>query len=62
MNRVLQEKLRRIEALHARPGSDGEKQAAARAILKIKKRLEAISVYQRPTIREYEFQQFDKKI
>jgi hypothetical protein len=62
MNRTLQERLKRIEALYLRPGSEGEKQAAARAILKIRQKLAAASAYQRPVIRTYEFEQFDKKI
>lgn len=62
MNRVLEQKLRRIEALHARPGSQGEKDAAARALLKIRKKLDAIGVYKRPVIHPYEFEQFDKKV
>jgi hypothetical protein len=36
------EKLRRIEALHARPGSEGERQAAERARGRIQARLKQL--------------------
>lgn len=44
----LVEKLRRIEALHARPGSDGERQAAARARERIEARLKALEAEEPP--------------
>jgi hypothetical protein len=44
----LVEKLRRIEALHARPGSDGERQAAARARERIEARLKVLEAEEPP--------------
>jgi hypothetical protein len=38
--RILEEKLRKLEALYARPGTDGEREAAESAIQRIKARLE----------------------
>ena len=42
------EKLRRIEALHARPGSEGERQAAERARERIKDRLRQLEAEEPP--------------
>lgn len=44
----LVEKLRRIEALHARPGSEGERQAAARARERILERLKQLEAEEPP--------------
>ena len=44
----LVEKLRRIEALHARPGSDGERQAAERARERIQARLKELEAEEPP--------------
>ncbi|MFW6731487.1 MAG: hypothetical protein ACODUE_07115 [Synechococcus sp.] len=44
----LVEKLRRIEALHARPGSEGERQAAERARERIQARLKALEAEEPP--------------
>ena len=44
----LVEKLRRIEALHARPGSEGERQAAERARERIQARLTALEAEEPP--------------
>ena len=54
----LKKKLERMEALYARPGSPGEKQAAAIAINRLKSRLQALAVYQKIQVREYTFQIF----
>ena len=42
------EKLRRIEALHARPGSEGERHAAERARERIQARLKELEAYEPP--------------
>jgi len=42
------EKLRRIEALHARPGSEGERQAAERARERIQARLKELEAEEPP--------------
>ncbi|MEB3156606.1 MAG: hypothetical protein VKO26_04130 [Cyanobacteriota bacterium] len=42
------EKLRRIEALHARPGSEGERQAAERARERIQARLKQLEAEEPP--------------
>lgn len=47
------EKLRRIEALHARPGSEGERQAAKRARERIQARLRELEAAEPPI--EYRF-------
>jgi hypothetical protein len=44
----LVEKLRRIEALHARPGSEGERHAAERARERIQARLKELEAYEPP--------------
>ena len=44
----LVEKLRRIEALHARPGSEGERQAAERARERIQTRLKELEAEEPP--------------
>jgi hypothetical protein len=44
----LVEKLRRIEALHARPGSEGERQAAERARERIQARLKQLEAEEPP--------------
>jgi hypothetical protein len=44
----LVEKLRRIEALHARPGSEGERQAAERARQRIQTRLKELEAEEPP--------------
>lgn len=44
----LVDKLRRIEALHARPGSEGERQAAARARERIQERLKQLELEEPP--------------
>jgi hypothetical protein len=44
----LVEKLRRIEALHARPGSEGEREAAVRARERILKRLRQLELEEPP--------------
>lgn len=44
----LVEKLRRIEALHARPGSEGERQAAERARERIQARLKELEAEEPP--------------
>lgn len=54
----LKRKLERIEALYRRPGSDGEKQAAAIAANKIREKLRVVSVYSKPVIKEYQFEVF----
>lgn len=50
-------KLRKIEALFARPGSDGERRAAARASDRIRARLAALETTERPV--EYRFTRTD---
>lgn len=54
----LVEKLRRIEALHARPGSEGERQAAARARERIQARLKQLESEEPPV--EYRFSLSDQ--
>ena len=51
----LKRKLERIEALYRRPGSPGEKQAAAAALNRLRSRMNVIEVYRKPVVREYEF-------
>ena len=49
----LTDKLKRIEALYRRPGSDGEKQAAALAIQRLRHRLDSLKKYEpTPVIRK----------
>jgi predicted ArsR family transcriptional regulator len=62
MKRDLEQRLKRIEALYERPGSEGERQAAARALSKLRKKMQVVRVYQKVTIREYQFEQFDRKV
>lgn len=62
MKRDLEQRLKRIEALYERPGSEGERQAAARALSKLRKKMQVVKVYQKVTIREYQFEQFDRKV
>ncbi len=52
------EKLRRIEALHARPGSEGERQAAERARERIQARLKRLDAEEPPV--EYRFSLADQ--
>lgn len=52
------EKLRRIEAVHARPGSEGERQAAARARARIEARLKELEAEDPPV--EYRFSLADQ--
>lgn len=54
----LVEKLRRIEALHARPGSDGERQAAERARERIQARLRQLEAEEPPV--EFRFSLADQ--
>jgi hypothetical protein len=54
----LVEKLRRIEALHARPGSEGERQAAARARERIQARLKQLEAEEPPV--EFRFRLSDQ--
>lgn len=51
----LKRKLERIEALYQRPGSPGEKQAAAIAINRLKSRIQALETYRKIEIKKYEF-------
>jgi hypothetical protein len=62
MKRDLEQRLKRIEALYERPGSEGERQAAARALSKLRKKMQVVRVYQKVTVREYQFEQFDRKV
>ncbi|GEM_PF-5632008 len=62
MKRDLEQRLKRIEALYERPGSEGERHAAARALSKLRKKMQVVKVYQKVTIREYQFEQFDRKV
>lgn len=55
----LTEKLRKLEALYQRPGSDGEKQAAALAIQRVRYRLAAHKKYEQFTIRKPVIPVFD---
>ncbi|MFN9645457.1 MAG: hypothetical protein ACK6BG_10165 [Cyanobacteriota bacterium] len=48
LEQQLVEKLRRIEALHARPGSEGERQAAAQARERILERLRQLETEEPP--------------
>ncbi|MFN9548279.1 MAG: hypothetical protein ACK6AD_14650 [Cyanobacteriota bacterium] len=48
LEQQLVEKLRRIEALHARPGSEGERQAAERARERIQTRLKQLEAEEPP--------------
>ena len=50
--------LRRIEAVHARPGSEGERQAAARARARIEARLKELEAEDPPV--EYRFSLADQ--
>ena len=54
----LVEKLRRIEALHARPGSEGERQAAERARERIQARLKQLEAEEPPV--EFRFRLSDQ--
>lgn len=51
-------KLARIEALYERPGTPGEKAAAALAIHRLRAKLQALDAYLKPEIRKYEFTVF----
>lgn len=51
----LKSKLSRLEALYQRPGSDGEKTAAAIAIEKLRAKLRAFEQYEKPIRKEDEF-------
>ena len=63
MKYKIEDKIARVQALYSRPGSEGEKQAAARVLFKLKQKLAAVKAYQSPAIiQKYEFQSFDKKI
>lgn len=57
-NEELMRKLERIEALYRRPGSPGEKQAAAVALNRLRSRLFAVQTYQKVEIKEYQFTVF----
>ncbi len=54
----LKRKLERIEALYRRPGTPGEKQAAAIAMNRLKSRLHALEAYSKLEIKEYEYTLF----
>ncbi len=54
----LTRKLERIEALYHRPGTPGEKQAAAIALNRLRSRLAALNLYQKKEIKEYVFTVF----
>lgn len=55
----LKRKLERIEALYRRPGSEGEKQAAAAALNRLRSRLQVVDLYQkRVEVRDYVFTVF----
>ena len=54
----LKRKLERIEALYRRPGSPGEKQAAAVALNRLRGRLAAVDSYRKVEIKEYVFKVF----
>ncbi len=54
----LMRKLERIEALYRRPGSPGEKQAAAVALNRLRGRLFAVQSYKKVEIKKYEFTVF----
>ncbi len=54
----LQRKIERIEALYRRPGTPGEKQAAAIALNRLRGRLHALETYRKVEIKEYEFTVF----
>ncbi len=58
----LKRKLERIEALYHRPGSLGEKQAAAIALNKLRSKLQVAEVYTKAAmqVRKYEFKEFSK--
>ncbi len=58
-NEELMRKLERIEALYRRPGSPGEKQAAAVALNRLRGRLFAVQTYQQKVeVKEYTFTVF----
>jgi hypothetical protein len=54
----LQRKIERIEALYRRPGTPGEKQAAAIALNRLRGRLHALETYRKVEIKEYAFTVF----
>jgi hypothetical protein len=54
----LKRKMERIEALYRRPGTPGEKQAAAIALNRLRSRLAALETYRKVEIKEYEFTVF----
>jgi hypothetical protein len=58
LEQQLVDKLRRIEALHARPGSEGERQAAERARERIQARLKQLEAEEAPI--EYRFSLADQ--
>ena len=58
LEQQLVEKLRRVEALHARPGSDGERQAAERARERIQARLKELEAEEPPV--EFRFSLADQ--
>lgn len=53
-------KIERIQALYARPGSEGEKRAAAAAIQRLQVKLHQLRTYAPRTPVKYEFQVFKK--
>jgi RNA polymerase-interacting CarD/CdnL/TRCF family regulator len=54
-------KLERVYALYQRTGSAGEKEAAARAVQRLQRRLANLQKYDEPEIQEYKHQIFVKK-
>jgi hypothetical protein len=54
-------KLERVYALYQRTGNEGEREAAARAVHRLQRRLANLQKYDEPEIREYKQQVFSKK-
>jgi len=54
----LKQKIERIEALYRRPGTPGEKQAAAVALNRLRAKVRALDSYKKVEIQEYEFTVF----
>jgi hypothetical protein len=58
--REIKRKLQLVQAVYDRPGTDGEKQAAALAIARLRQRLQGMQRYEAVRIRKPVFTVFDK--
>jgi hypothetical protein len=58
--RELKRRLELVEAVYRRPGSDGEKQAAALAIQRLRQRLQVFERYEQIQIRKPTYVIFEK--